>query len=139
MNVGPDRLNSTPTVHMRKSRWIGVLAVLALGACGGATANEATDRPAAEATSQDTDAPQWTAALLRKLDGALREHVRGHDAERLAVKVHFRRIPDEEELASLLLSRVGDQVVGRVETDLLRQIAARDDVDRIEHLSDVGY
>lgn len=135
MNVGPEGLNRMYVVHMRHRPWLGLLAALALGACGGATANEHPDRPAAEASA----GAQWTAALLRKLDTALRDHVRDGASERLAVKVHFRRIPDEEELANLLLSRVGDQVVGRVQEDVLWQIAARDDVDRIEQLTDVGY
>ena len=119
---------------MKRFRWI-VVAALALGACGGAQANPADERAAAEERAE----VEWTAALLRKLDTALRDHVREGDDERMAVKVHFRAIPDEEVLAELMLSRVGTQVVGQVRPDVLRQIAAREDVDRIERLADTGY
>ncbi len=64
---------------------------------------------------------------------------RGGDARRVAIKVFFRDLPSDAELSELLLSRVGSQVVGNVQLAVLHQIAVRDDVDRIESLTDVGY
>jgi hypothetical protein len=123
--------------YLRTTLLLGTLALAtapSVAACGGGTPE------ASEPSAARDEAPRrWTAALLRKLDAALRAKVRDGVDDRMAVKVHFQRIPEDEELANLLLSRVGGQVVGQVEPSVLRAIAARDDVDRIEHLSDVGY
>jgi len=65
--------------------------------------------------------------------------VRRGTTDRLAIKVYFRDAPSEDELSSLLLSRVGRQVIGQVRLATLHRIAARSDVDRIESIHDAGY
>ncbi|GAB5540313.1 MAG: hypothetical protein RLO52_32320 [Sandaracinaceae bacterium] len=110
-------------------------AALAMAVAGcGATAPR-TGAMADETTQQE----EWTSALLRKLAPDLRARVRGDDMSAVAVQVTFRRIPDEDELADLMLNRVGGQVIGRVQVATLRTIAARADVERVEPLRDVGY
>lgn len=90
-------------------------------------------------TETASDSAEWTSSMLRKLDPDLRVHIRGGDIDRIAIKVFFFDDPGDDELSGLLLSRVGNQVVGRVELATLMSIASRDDVDRIEGLSDTGY
>lgn len=123
-------------VAMQHSLLSSALALVCLfGTACGAGAGPV----ARTSSSADEASTSWTAALLRKLDPPLRARVRGGDRDRLAVKVFFRDRPAEDDLADLLLSRVGNQVVGNVGTDTLQRIAAREDVDRIESLRDVGY
>lgn len=113
---------------------------LALSACGASTSSTSASGASTSSTrdTRDDTSAEWTEAQLRKLDRALRDQLRDGAFERLAIKVHFREIPEEEELAGLLLSRVGGQVVGQVPEDELRRIAARSDVLRIER-ADAGY
>lgn len=128
--------------HLPKSLSLCIILRMAVSftGCGGPSV-AGPDRGSASREDSDVQAEQirWTAALLRKLDGALREQVRTGAPDRLPVKVFFQRIPEDDVLATLLLSRVGDLVVGQVDRRVLHDIAARTDVDRIEHLSDVGY
>ncbi len=111
---------------------------LLLGVACGAPATSSPSTTAAPASHADEDG-EWTAAMLRLLDPALRAEVRRGSADRLAIKVYFLESPSDAELSALLLSRVGNQVVGSVQLATLHEIAARDDVDRIEALTDVGY
>lgn len=112
------------------------LAVLLGVACGAPSTSSPSTTTAASRADEDGE---WTAAMLRLLDPALRAEVRRGSTERLAIKVYFTQSPSDAELSALLLSRVGSQVVGTVQLATLHEIAARDDVDRIEALTDVGY
>lgn len=109
-----------------------VLSALTLGAGCGASA-EATSRDTARADAM------WTAAQLGKLEPTLRTRMRQGEDERVAVRVYFLELPTDAELSSLLLNRVGEQVIGQVEPEDLQRIAARRDVEHIEPLRDVGY
>ena len=113
------------------------LAALLFCACGApATSSTAETTPAHASVDANTE---WSAPLLRRLDHDLRAHVRRGTESRLAIKVYFRASPSEDDLAALLLSRVGSQVVGNVRLATLHRIATREDVDHIESLTDVGY
>ncbi|MCA9610103.1 MAG: hypothetical protein KC619_31115 [Myxococcales bacterium] len=112
---------------------LALVAGLAVG-CGASAPS-----PSTPATAQSAHAG-WTESALRRLDPALRAEVRrGGEARRIAIKVYFRASPSDAELSELLLSRVGNQVVGNVQLATLQEIATRDDVDHIESLTDVGY
>jgi hypothetical protein len=101
---------------------------LALAGCGGAgpSANSADDA-------------EWSASALRKLDPELRAQVRENQSGRFAISVLFVELPPDDELEALALNRLGERVVGNVEQETLLVIAAREDVERIEALDDVGY
>lgn len=109
-----------------------LLAALLLGACSTQATTHSESASAA-------DSFEWTTSMLRKLDPDLRHQVSDGDSQRIAIKVFFHDDPSDEELSGLLLSRVGNQVIGRVELATLHSIASRADVDHIESLTDVGY
>lgn len=108
------------------------LTLMALAvACGGpsVTSNVAPEEPTP---------PTWTEAQLEKLEPALRSRVRRGENQRVAVRVFFFELPTDDELADLLLNRMGNQAIGEVAPETLQRIAARGDVERIERLR-VGY
>lgn len=111
-----------------------LVLIAALSGCGASAPSASQDTTSAAASSDD-----WSESGLRRLDPSLRDAVRRGTSDRVAIKVFFRDAPSDDELESLLLSRVGNQVVGHVQLATLHQIAHRDDVDRIEALRDVGY
>jgi hypothetical protein len=108
-----------------------VFAALLAGGC--------TTQATAHTETAESAPPQWTRATLRRLDPVLRDQVREGERGRIAIKVFFLDDPGDDELAALLLSRVGHQAIGRVALATLLRIASRDDVDHIEALTDVGY
>lgn len=111
-----------------------IAVLLGASACGASTAST-TDRGTAS-----LEAAAWSEGDLRKLDPELRAQVRGGDpGDRLAVKVYFHEMPSDRVLSELALARLGRQAIGQVGYALLRRIAARGDVERIEPLNDVGY
>jgi len=116
------------------TRFTLLLTALLLGGC---TTHATTHAETANAAVSDS--AEWTDRMLRKLDSDLRLHVRRGDTARVAIKVYFRGNPSDEELATLLLSRVGSQVIGHVEPATLQSIASRNDVEHIEALRDTGY
>ena len=121
-------------------RTLYLLAAAALLIACGAAPHSTTTADTGRDQGAEADAPRpWSASLLRRLDSDLRSHVREGTTERLAIKVYFHDAPSDDELSTLLLSRVGRQVVGHVRLATLQRIAARDDVDHIESMTDAGY
>ena len=108
---------------------------LVLSCCGGASRSADTSTQVAS----DQEPSRWSRSHLRRLDRELRREVISGTLERLAIKVYFRGTPSDDELATLLLSRVGRQIVGNVPRAALHRIAAHAEIDRIETLHDVGY
>lgn len=116
---------------MKNRMMIAFLALAMAGGCGASAETRSRDTANADA--------MWTAAQLGKLEPTLRTRMRQGADERVAVRVYFLELPTDAELSSLLLNRVGEQVIGQVEPEDLQRIAARGDVEHIEPLRDVGY
>jgi hypothetical protein len=118
------------------TRIFALFLALGAAACGAASSSGST----ADEVGQRDEGGAWTRAQLERLDSDLRSRVAEAEGERFAIKVYFYDdLPSDEELGELLLSRVGEQVIGNVEVDTLRVIASRTDVERIEAINDVGY
>lgn len=100
-----------------------------LSACGGG-ASQVREEPA--------DTAELTDAELRKLDGELRARLERPGDDAIPVKVFFAGRPSDAVLAELLLTRVGNAVIGQVTKDTLVQIARRADVSRVTAL-ETGY
>lgn len=113
-----------------------LVLIAALVGCGASATSTPTSQ---DTTSAEASPDDWSESGMRRLDPSLRDAVRRGTDDRVAIKVFFRDDPSDDELEALLLSRVGNQVIGQVQLTTLHRIAHRDDVDRIETLQDVGY
>lgn len=121
---------------MKYLRILGLAAIaVVLAACGASSSAPRAD----DTVAPGEQSAELSDAQLRKLDPRLVERLQRDGGGSLPVKVRFVRTPSDDDLANLLLTRVGGLVVGNVTPTKLKQLAAREDVEEISYFSGAGY